>query len=232
MPKTILIPIPRKHFDPSEVAVPWKILKSAGLQVVFATPDGHKATCDQVMLTGKKLGLLAPLLMADRNARLAYSQMELSQEFLVPLKWSDIAERSFDGLLLPGGHDKGMIEYLESELLQDQVSKYIISGRPVGAICHGVVLAARSKASSGKSILFGRTTTSLLASQELSAWALTKLWLKDYYQTYPETVEHEVKSCLASSSDFKPGPFPIFRDSPTNLTSGFVTQDFRSCELM
>jgi protease I len=225
MQKNVLIPLPQKDFDPTEVAVPWKILKTQGIQISFATPNGQKATCDQIMLTGQKLGLLAPLLMADSNARMAYAEMERSSEFLTPLKWTELENKDFDGLLLPGGHDKGMREYLESAILQKEVSKYFEAQKPVGAICHGVVLVARSKYKNGKSVLYGRTTTCLLQSQELMAWALTRLWLQDYYRTYVETEEHEVKSCLASAADFKKGPMPLMRDSLENLTRGFVVED-------
>lgn len=225
MQKNVLIPLPRKDFDPTEVAIPWKILNSNGIQISFATPDGQVAVCDQLMLTGRKLGPLAPLLMADSNSRRAYAEMKMSPEFLRPLKWTELANRDFDGLLLPGGHDKGMREYLESTILQNEVSKYFEAQKPIAAICHGVVLAARSKSKNGKSILFGRKATCLLASQELTAWALTYLWLKDYYRTYVETVEHEVMSCLASSSDFEKGPTPLLRDSLENLNRGFVVQD-------
>lgn len=225
MVKRILIPLPRKDFDPTEVAIPWRILSSNNIQIVFATPDGLKPACDQRMLMGKDLGILAPLLQADKNTQSAYREMSDSKEFSNPMKWSDLEGQNFDGLLLPGGHDKGMIEYLESDILQKIVSLYFESEKPVGAICHGVVLVARSKAKDGKSILFGRKTTSLLASQELLAWGLTCLWLKDYYRTYPVTVEAEVRSCLASNNDFLAGPTPLLRDSVGKLKRGFVVQD-------
>jgi protease I len=223
--KKVLIPLPRKHFDPTEVAVPWKILSANQIQISFATPDGFIAAADDLMLTGKRLGLLAPLLMADRNAQQAYEEMKTSNEFTNPLKWSQLNAHDFDGLLLPGGHDKGMREYLESKELQAQVSKYFRQGKPVGAICHGVVLAARSLADNGQSVLHGRKTTSLLESQELTAWAMTRLWLQDYYRTYPVTVEQEVKSTLASKTDFQKGPVPLLRDSLEHLNRGFVLQD-------
>lgn len=225
MIKQVLIPLPRKDFDPTEVAVPWKILTSNNIQIVFATPDGIKPVCDQRMLKGLDLGILAQLLQADKNAQSAYAEMSISKEFTNPIKWSDIESRNFDGLILPGGHNKGMREYLESDILQKSVASYFESEKPVGAICHGVVLAARSQAKNGKSVLFGRKTTSLLAHQELLAWGLTCLWLKNYYRTYDYTVEAEVKACLTSSSDFIKGPSPLFRDSPQNLKHGFVVQD-------
>ena len=219
------MPLPRKDFDPTEVAIPWKILSANKIQIVFATPDGMKPSCDQIMLTGKKLGVWSSLLRADKNAQVAYREMLLSKEFSSPMKWADIEAQNFDGLLLPGGHDKGMREFLESELLQKAVVKYFELQKPVGAICHGVVLAARSKVADGKSVLFGRKTTALLASQELLAWGLTCLWLKDYYRTYRMTVQAEVTSCLTEKIDFIAGPMPLLRDSPNNFKSGFVVQD-------
>ncbi len=36
----VVIPIPEKGFDPTEVAVPWRALKNRGICVVFATPKG------------------------------------------------------------------------------------------------------------------------------------------------------------------------------------------------
>src|SRR5438045_8840077 len=52
---------------------------------------------------------------------------------------------AFDALLLPGGHRaRGMREYLESEILQRHVASFFDKEKPVAAICHGVLLAARS----------------------------------------------------------------------------------------
>jgi protease I len=161
----------------------------------------------------------------DKNAQRAYSELASSLEFSYPLNWSELEHRAFDGLILPGGREKGMREYLESPVLQKEVSKYFKFGKPVGAICHGVLLAARSKTEGDRSVLFGRKTTSLLKSQELTAWALTSLWFKDYYRTYPETVEQEVRANLASPLDFQKGPQPLFRDSLQNLDRGFVVRD-------
>ena len=99
-------------------------------------------------------------------------------------------------------------------------------GRPVGAICHGVVLAARSIAASGKSVLHGRKTTALLRSQELLAWNLTRVYLGDYYRTYPTTVEDEVTAALARPEDFQHGPLGIASDTPER-PNGFSVVDGR-----
>ena len=41
MTYSILVPIPRAGFDPTEVAVPWRVLTEAGVAVRFATLDGN-----------------------------------------------------------------------------------------------------------------------------------------------------------------------------------------------
>jgi Putative intracellular protease/amidase len=224
MSKKILIPLPSTDFDPTESAVPWKFLKQHGHHVVFATPDGKPAQCDQIMLHGHGLGLLKSTLMADKNGRSAYLEMEKSAEFSKPLLWQDIRAEDFDGLVLAGGHAPGMKEYLESSLLQNAVVDFFEAAKPVGAICHGVVLAARSQ-KNGVSVLNGRKTTALLEKQELLAWNLTRLWMKDYYRTYPQTVEAEVRSVLASQEDFHSGPTPLLRDEPGKLGRGFIVKD-------
>ena len=48
----ILLPIPSRDFDPTEVAVSWKILTQHGHRVVFATPDGKPGAGDAIMLSG------------------------------------------------------------------------------------------------------------------------------------------------------------------------------------
>ena len=59
---------------------------------------------------------------------------------------------------------------------------------------------------------------------ELAAWGMTKLWLGDYYRTYAQTVEDEVRRALASAADFKSGgPLPM-RDRAMRQV-GFVVRD-------
>ena len=48
--KRILIPIPSYGFDPTEVAIPWKLISEKDFEIVFITPDGKKASADIHML--------------------------------------------------------------------------------------------------------------------------------------------------------------------------------------
>jgi len=223
--KTVLMPLPSTDFDPTESAVPWSILSAHGHHVIFATPDGKPGQADPRMVNGNGLGLLAPVLRADANGRAAYARMITSKEFLRPIPYAEIVAANFHGLVLTGGHAQGMKPYLESSILQKAVADFFISKKPVGAICHGVVLAARSKLPSGVSVLHGKKTTALTQQMEMSAWALTCLWLKSYYRTYPQTVQAEVRAALAKPGDFVVGPMNTTRDSPDNLDIGFTVQD-------
>lgn len=222
---TVLLPIPCCDFDPTESAVPWRRLTHLGHEVVFATPDGRVGRADERMLTGQGLSLLAPLLRADSNGRSAYAEMAQSRSFLQPLVWGDLRCQDFDAVLLPGGHAPGMRPYLESRVLHDCVADFFDQGKPVGAICHGVLLAARSRNAAGRSVLEGRTSTALTKSLEMTAWAMTCAWLGSYYRTYPESVQDEVTRALGSSGNFVAGPVAWRRDRPANLEYGFTVRD-------
>jgi protease I len=151
--------------------------------------------------------------------------MTQSAEFQRPIAYAEIAAANFDAVLLPGGHAPGMRQYLESEQLQSIAAEFFAQNKPVGAICHGVLLAARARGRDGKSVLFGRKTTALTKTMELTAWALTRLYLGDYYRTYPITVEDEVRAALAVGGDFVVGPLALRRDSPARPDIGFTVRD-------
>lgn len=257
----VVIPIPSNDFDPSEAAVSWKVLRERGHVVRFATPDGQPGAADPVMLSGegldpwgfipslRRLRLVGLTLRANTDARAAYAQMIRSDEFLRPQRHDALRVADFDGLLLPGGHAQRMRPYLESAVLQRFVGEFFDSGKPVAAICHGVVLAARSiSPRSGRSVLHGRRTTALTWKLEKSAWNLTRhfarFWDPHYYRTYRETpdqpagymsVQAEVTRTLARAEDFldvasdSPHHFikssGLFRDSASSERPAWVVRD-------
>jgi len=257
----VLIPIPARDFDPTEVAVSWSVLRSLGHRIVFATPDGVPGAADDIMVTGRGLDvwsaipglnrviLLGALLRANRNARAAYDGLLRDPDFRAPIRWADIHINAFDGLLLPGGHRaRGMRDYLESPLLQNVVVQAFAGGKPVAAICHGVLLAARSiDPATGRSVLYGRRTTALTWAFEKSASALAhvgRFWDGNYYRTYTESkdepagymsVQQEVTRALERPEDFVEGPIDgpdlrlktsgMSRDCQTDSRPAFVVTD-------
>ena len=230
---TVLVPLPRRDFDPTEAGVPWRVLTETGHAFVFATPDAAVAQADPRMLRGEGLGLLGPMLRAQSNAVADHDRMAQSAAYRAPIAWTAIArglaDGRFDALLLPGGHAPGMREYLESPLLQSAVATFFERGRPVAAICHGTVLAARSRVTqgdaAGRSVLYGRRTTGLTRQLEMLAWRLTRHRLGDYYRTYEQTVQDEVAAALRSPLDFFAGPPALLRDSDRMQRVGFTVRD-------
>ncbi|WP_260854652.1 type 1 glutamine amidotransferase domain-containing protein [Paraburkholderia sp. BCC1884] len=170
----VLIPLPSLDFDPTEVAISWLVLTSEGHRVSFATPDGQPAKADPVMVTGRGLDPWSPLpvlghikliglfLGANAQARRAYAKMAATATYQQPERWANLKASEYDALLLAGGHRaRGMRQFLESETLQRLVVQFFDAQKPVAAICHGVLLAARSKTSNGMSVLYGLNTTAL-----------------------------------------------------------------------
>jgi protease I len=221
----VLFPLPSRGFDPTESSIPWKTLSDAGHEVVFATPDGRPSAADPRILSGRGFGPFRQWLRAKPHARELYTQMEASESFRHPLPYADLDADEFDGVLLTGGHAEDMKSYLESRELQNLVVAHMRAQKPVAAICHGVLIPARAiDAETGKSVLHGRKTTALTKAQELSAWAMTGLWLGSYYRTYKQTVQDEVTAALAKPDDFETGSFTTAREGPERDV-GFAVRD-------
>jgi putative intracellular protease/amidase len=258
----VLILLPQRDFDPSEVAIAWKILKEEGHRVLFATPQGQAASADPLMLSGEGLDLwsnipalrkikcLGLVLRANAEARRAYAEMQKDVEFQRPLTYAALRVGDYDGLVLPGGHwARGMRQFLEDSVLQRFVGDFFDADKPVAAICHGVVLAARSKsARTGRSVLYGRKTTALTWKLEKAAWSTMKyfgrVWNPDYYRTYTElgsepsgfrSVQAEVTRALESPAHFCDVPDDaahrfrktagLFRDTVGDTRPAFVVRD-------
>ena len=200
----VLIPLPDQDFDVTEVAVPWKLLRDAGHEVVFATEAGGAVPhADPRLIDGVIFGRLG----AEKEPLEFYRELQEDSAFRNPRSWESIDPAEYDGLILPGGHAPGMRQYLGSELLRGKVLDFWRSERPVGAICHGVLVLARTTdPATGASVLRGRKTTCLPKYMEQSAYWLTAWKLGRYYRTYPAYVQDEVTAALASPSDFTRGP--------------------------
>ncbi|MFT7581090.1 MAG: putative intracellular protease/amidase [Myxococcota bacterium] len=264
--KRVLMPLPDIDFDPTEVCVSWAYLQAHGYDVVFATESGDRAHADAIMISGegldpwgfvpglKKLVLFGRLLRARKDGREAYKAVQDDAAFLNPLRFAELSVGDFDGLLLAGGHAPGMRQYLESPVLQSFIADFFASDgpenghKPVAAICHGVLMAARSKSKdTGLSVLHGRKTTALTWSQEKKAQGLSRFlrfWDPLYYRTYRESgdepegywsVESEIRRGLNRDEDFVgvPRDAPhyglktrgIARDSPDDERPAWVVRD-------
>jgi putative intracellular protease/amidase len=193
--------------------------------------------------------LIGLALRANKDGRDAYRDMLASAEFGHPVSWAHATLDGIDALLLPGGHRaRGMRSYIDSELLQRLVVDAYARGVIVAAICHGVLLAARSvDPATGRSVLYGHRTTALTWALERTAWHLTRVtrfWDPDYYRTYTEepgqsrgymSVQSEVTRALQNPADFRDvargSPHwrlkssGMVRDTATDSRPAFVVDD-------
>lgn len=218
----VLVPLPDVDFDTTEVAVPWRLLSDAGHEVVFATERGGSApSCDRRLLDGVLFGKLG----AEPEPIAFYNAMSRTDAFGSPVSWLDLDVTAYDGLLLAGGHAPGMRQYLGSAELQASIGQFWETGKPVGAICHGVLVLARSKDPHGFSVLANRRTTCLPKYMERGGYLLTAWKLGRYYRTYPLYVEDEVVANLSSSDQFERGPRETKRGTRTDHTHAFVVED-------
>jgi putative intracellular protease/amidase len=220
----VLFPLPDHDFDVTEVAVPWKLLREAGHEVVFATEAAATPACDPLLLTGVVFGKLG----AREDAIACYREMEQAPEFVRPLAWKDVRVDELDALFLAGGHAPGMRQYLGSAEVHELIRQFFATQKPIAAICHGVLAAARSKRNDGKSVLDGVRTTCLPKYMERAAYFST-FWRRGrYYRTYPKYVEQEVCEALAQLGDFERGPRELSkRGTRDDDTYAFVVEDGR-----
>lgn len=175
--------------------------------------------------------------------------MLASPEYRRPTAWAETDLQGVDGLLLPGGHRaRGMRSYIESDVVQRLVVEAFRREILVAAICHGVLLLARTvDPATSRSVLYGRKTTALTWELERRAWRmtrLTRLWDPDYYRTYVEkpgepvgymSVQAEVTRALRSPDDFRDVAVGstdwrlktsgMMRDSASNARPAFVVDD-------
>jgi putative intracellular protease/amidase len=220
----VLVPLPDRDFDVTEVAVPWKLLTEAGHEVVFATERGAKPAADPRLLEGVLFGQLG----AEDEPKAFYRELEQAPAFTRPIAWTDVDPGAYGAMLLPGGHAPGMRQYLEGQTLFDRVAMFAKTGKPLAAICHGVLVLARAKdPATGKSLLATRRTTCLPKYMEKTAWMLTGWKLGSYYRTYPEYVEDEVKRALDDPGEqFQRGPRVLTKKGTRDDDSAaFVVED-------
>ncbi|KIN01108.1 hypothetical protein OIDMADRAFT_103782 [Oidiodendron maius Zn] len=201
----VLIPMADYGHDPTETAVPYTAFKKAGFEVQFATETGRAPECDKKMLQG----VTQKLLGATKSVVDVYNQMSKTPEFQKPLSWtsSDFSLDAYNLVFLPGGHEKGVRQLIDSPVIQKHLSSYFPatikpSSKTVAAVCHGVMVLSETKGPDGKSVIHECVTTALPARFEQVAFWGTRAFLGDYYKTYgagSDDVEKSVRKQLDDS---------------------------------
>ena len=196
----ILMPLPDRDFDPTESAIPWEACTSRGWRVALSTEHGNIAQADPHKLKGPLPGLLS----AGAKAKAAYRQMTQDPAYQHPIPYAEIDPDQYQALLLPGGDTPRMRQYLESPVLQSKVLQFWQRGKLIGAICHGVLVLARTiDPQTGRSVLYGHKVTAVPKSLDRAAYLFDRWLLKRGY--YACCVAEEVRACLEHPEDFSSG---------------------------
>jgi len=140
-----------------------------------------------------------------------YQAMTSTVEYHNPIKYSSINVANYDALLLAGGHAPGMKQFLDSKVLHEKTAQFVRQDKCVGAICHGVLLLARSAdPDTGKSVIYNHRITSLTRLLERIGYASTFWLLGRRFRTDDAYVEDEVRAALRDPRQYSTGliPFP------------------------
>lgn len=258
--KPILFILPAIDYDPSEMAISAAKIRNAGYKIMFATPNGAPSIPDEIMLMGRGLDiwgnipvlknfvLFGKFLMANKDAIKAHNEISQTYEFLHPIKYENIENYEFSGIIIPGGHKaRGMRPFLENEVLQNLIVQFFKQNLVIGSICHGTLLIARSiDKTTNKSIIASRKCTALtweLESKANKIGNILRYFDKNYYRTYVENkkqpigfmgVEAEIKRLIGfeyfqnvprNSKNYFKKTSGIFRDTESDKTPSFIVKD-------
>ena len=187
------------YVEDYEVMVPFQALQTIGHSVDAVCP-------------GKSSGQTVRTAIHDFEGDQTYSEKR-GHNFTLNASFADVRPESYDALVVPGGRAP---EYLRlNEDVLRIVRHFADTNKPIAAICHGVVVAARSiDPATGRSVLYGKKTTALtwtLEHRASSVARFTRFWDRGYYRTYDDgpgqptgymSVQQEVTRALASAADF------------------------------
>jgi putative intracellular protease/amidase len=187
-------------------------------------------------------GIVGALLGANREAKAAYHDMianhsDVPGSIAKPHAWTSptLSLTEFDLVFLPGGHDKGVRQIIDSKTVHGLIADYFPETRrgapgpkrTLAAICHGVQILAFTPANTtnpsgkSKSIIHDAKTTALPAFMEESIFWLTRPFLGDYYKTYgygSKSVQRFVEDGLDDPKQFVNSP-------RWNATAPFIVED-------
>ena len=123
---------------------------------------------------------------ATQEAVELYKSMKEDMKSMRALAWTDegFTLEPYDLVFLPGGHEKGVVQVINSPVTHKLMVDYFPQTRKpsrknVAAVCHGVMVLSESYLPDGKSVLHDVTTTALPGFMEQSIFWGTRLFLGD-----------------------------------------------------
>lgn len=140
-----------------ELAVPYMVLREAGLEVEIASVRGGKLPIDP--RSEKPRDEHPPAVQRFLDDSVATRAMSSSR------KLADLDLQQFDAVFFPGGH--GTMWDLPTDATVGQlVAGFLAAGKPVAAVCHGPAALVGARDAGGEPVVAGRTITAFSDSEE------------------------------------------------------------------
>lgn len=135
MPKKRILLLAGDYVEDYEIMVPFQMLLMVGHDVDAVCP-------------GKKAGETVATAIHDFEGEQTYSEKR-GHNFRLNATFDSIDEKSYDGLVIPGGRAP---EYLRlNERVLTIVRHFASAKKPIAAICHGAQILSAANVLSGKS---------------------------------------------------------------------------------
>ncbi|EPX73314.1 uncharacterized protein SOCG_01065 [Schizosaccharomyces octosporus yFS286] len=140
--------LPDNGYDVTQVCESWQYFLKQGFIVHFATLTGNVAQADLTQLSGFKSWFIG----ATAETCKLYDRMSTISEFLKPLSLSSdsFTLNTYDLVLIPGGKDPAVLDFVHSSRLSALLADYIplcsrASGNhALGAIAQGAIAIHRA----------------------------------------------------------------------------------------
>ena len=139
-----------------ELAAPFNTFQDAGFEISLASPEGGPAPIDPLSLEQPWLTANGSRFMANREAQDAVA---------ATLRLDQIEATGFDGVFLVGGAGTAW-DYPDCDHLARITSALYHAGRPVAAVCHGVLGLSGTVNAEGRHAIYGRQITGVSNSEE------------------------------------------------------------------
>ena len=147
-----------------ELAAPYYVFMEVGANITLASPKGGKVPLDPKSQA---------IIIATRNTK-RFLRDEVAMNLLSKsIALSEIKAENFDVIFIVGGHGP-LWDLANNQNLKQLLEAFDSEGKPIGAVCHGVVGLVSLENDKGESLLKGKQLTGFSNSEEESA-GLTKI---------------------------------------------------------
>lgn len=183
-----------------ELTTPYYAFIDRGAEVTIASIGGGAVPVDPRSLRPKGEN--------DASVERYLGDAALQAQVQATVRFTPQLAEGYDAVFLPGGHGT-MWDYPASEALAQIVTRFMIEGKVVAAVCHGPAGLVSARFSNGRPVIAERRVAGFTNSEERAAG------LDDDVPFLLETRLRELGAIYVSGADF--APFAV-RDG--NLITG------------